>query len=134
MQAKTYKPRVEVQLVPIAVLVLVLVAVLIFAPKDVVLPFSGILLMCLFSMNMKYVIDGDTLKIYINYWMHKDVDIKSIRKIEPSKCSFCSFGTSGNRLAIHYNKYDVVYVSPRDKEDFINEINKRREENVEIKA
>ena len=59
--------------------------------------------------------------------MHTDIKIESIKKMKPSRCLLSSPAGSLKRLAIHYNKYDVVYISPRNQEDFINEINKRRE-------
>ena len=77
-------------------------------------------------INIKYVIVNDTLRIYSFFWIHKDIKIDSIRKMEPSRSIISSPAGSLKRLAIHYNKYDVVYISPRYQEDFINEINKRR--------
>lgn len=127
MQVKTYKTRVSVLLMSICVIATI--APLLFVSKESILFVAPIMLFVLLLLasvvKIKYVIDGDTLKIYSFFWMHNDIDIKSIRKIEPSRCILSSPAASLKRLAIHYNKYDVVYVSPRNQEDFINEINKR---------
>lgn len=131
MQVKTYKTRVSVLLM--SIFVIATVAPLLFALKEgkvFVVPIVLLVLVLLIGIiKIKYVIDGDTLKIYSFFWMHNDIDIKSIRKIEPNRSFACTLVSSPaaslKRLAIHYNKYDEVYVSPRNQEDFINEINKR---------
>ena len=127
MQTKTYKTRISVLLV--LIILLIGIMPLFLPPKEdiiFVIAFPILILVLLASIvNIKYVIDGDTLKIYTFFWMHNDIDIKSIKKMEPSRCILSSPAASLKRLAIHYNKYDVVYISPRNQEDFINEINKR---------
>ena len=131
MQAKTYKTRVSVSLMSICIIATVVP--LFFALKETkifVVPIVLFVLVLFVSViKIKYVIDGYTLKIYSFFWMHNDIDIKSIRKIEPNRSFACTLVSSPaaslKRLAIHYNKYDEVYVSPRNQEDFINEINKR---------
>ena len=132
MQTKTYKTRISVLLV--LIILLIAIMPLFLPPKEdiiFVIAFPILILVLLASIvNIKYVIDGDTLKIYTFFWMHNDIDIKSIRKMEPSRCILSSPAASLKRLAIHYNKYDVVYISPRNQEDFINEINKRLKNKV----
>lgn len=127
MQVKTYKTRVSVLLM--SIFVIATIAPLLFALKEgkvFVVPIVLLVLVLFIGIiKIKYVIDGDTLKIYSFFWMHNDIDIKSIRKVEPERSFLSSPAASLNRLAIHYNKYDVVYVSPRNQDDFINEINKR---------
>ena len=127
MQVKTYKTRVSALLMSICVIATI--APLLFVSKESILFVAPIMLFVLLLLasvvKIKYVIDGDTLKIYSFFWIHNDIDIKSIRKMEPSRCVLSSPAASLKRLAIHYNKYDVVYVSPRNQEDFINEIKKR---------
>lgn len=131
MQTKTYKTRISVLLV--LIILLIGIMPLFLPPKEdiiFVIAFPILILVLLASIvNIKYVIDGDTLKIYTFFWMHNDIDIKNIKKMEPSRCILSSPAASLKRLAIHYNKYDVVYISPRNQEDFINEINKRRLKN-----
>jgi len=112
-----------------SICVIATIAPLLFVSKESILFVAPIMLFVLLllasAVKIKYVIDGDTLKIYSFFWIHNDIDIKSIRKMEPSRCVLSSPAASLKRLAIHYNKYDVVYVSPRNQEDFINEIKKR---------
>ena len=132
MQVKTYKTRVSVSLM--SFIIAATVVPLLLVPKEGMIFVAPIVLLVLVLIigiiKIKYVIDGDTLKIYSFFWMHNDIDIKSIRKIEPNRSFACTLvsspAASFKRLAILYNKYDVVYISPRNQEDFINEINKRK--------
>lgn len=133
MQTKTYKTRISILIMCILVIIPAICLVpLSQAPTPAqitvvsfVLLTIAIIIASIFSI--KYVIDNDTLRIYTFFWMHTDIKIESIKKMEPSRCLLSSPAGSLKRLAIHYNKYDVAYISPRNQEDFINEINKRRE-------
>lgn len=133
MQTKTYKTRISILIMCILVIIPAICLVpLSQAPTPAqitvvsfVLLTIAIIIASIFSI--KYVIDNDTLRIYTFFWMHTDIKIESIKKMEPSRCLLSSPAGSLKRLAIHYNKYDVVYISPRNQEDFINEINKRRD-------
>lgn len=80
----------------------------------------------LLFFGIKYVIDGDMLKVYSFWGIHEDIKISSITKIERSRCILSSPAASLDRLAIHYNKYDVIYISPRRQEEFLEEIKKRQ--------
>ena len=131
MQTKTYKTRVSVLLMIIIMIIVVTPLILNHPqePEQKIVVYSSVLIVAVLVVsiiNIKYVIDNDTLKIYTFFWFHKDIKIDSIWKMEPSRCILSSPAASLKRLAIHYNKFDVVYISPRNQEDFINEINKRK--------
>ena len=134
MEPRTYKTRVSILLMIIIILAGVLCIspmILHHASKTAIILNSAFVILVLGIttagiINIKYVIYNDTLRIYTFFWIHKDIKIDSIRKMEPSRCILSSPAGSLKRLAIHYNKFDVVYISPRYQEDFINEINKRR--------
>lgn len=130
MQPKTYKTRVSILLMILIILVGVLCQlplIMNHAPQTAIISSSAIIILVLgVVIAIKYVIDKDTLRIYTFFWIHNDIKIDSIRKMEPSRCILSSPAGSLKRLAIHYNKYDIVYISPRYQEDFINEINKRK--------
>ena len=134
VQTKVYKTRVSILLILIVISVGILCQlplIMNHAPKMAIISNSATMFFVLgfgiaSIINIKYVIVNDTLRIYSFFWIHKDIKIDSIRKMEPSRSIISSPAGSLKRLAIHYNKYDVVYISPRYQEDFINEINKRR--------
>ena len=131
MEPKIYKTRVSILLMIIIILAGVLCIspmILHHASKTAIILNSAfvILVLGITTASIVNIIVNDTLRIYSFFWIHKDIKIDSIRKMEPSRSIISSPAGSLKRLAIHYNKYDVVYISPRYQEDFINEINKRR--------
>lgn len=70
----------------------------------------------LFS-KIKYVIEGQILKI----WRIK-VEINSIKRIYKTRNPLSSPALSLDRIAIVYNKYDEVLISPKNKQGFIEEL------------
>lgn len=64
--------------------------------------------------KIKYEIDEKTLKIW---WI--TVEIQSIQKIYKTRNPLSSPALSLDRIAIVYNKYDEVLISPKDKKEFV---------------
>ncbi len=75
-----------------------------------------VLIGILFSI-IKYVIDGQILKI----WSIK-VEIKSIKRIYKTRNPLSSPALSLDRIAIVYNKYEEVLISPKNKQEFVEEL------------
>lgn len=83
----------------------------------------ALLSLCIIPIiSIKYVIEGTTLKIYSLWFFHQDIDIMSIRKIEPSRSILSSPAGSLKRLAIHFGKYDTILISPRNQQVFLEQI------------
>lgn len=123
---KTYRTRISLSLT--GAIAAVLFVPVMFMPSEAILAYASTMLIVLAGiifcmLGIKYVIDDETLKIYYFWGMYQDIKIKSIRKMEPSRCILSSPAASLKRLAIHYNKYDTIYISPRNQEDFINTVN-----------
>ncbi|WP_338378911.1 PH domain-containing protein [uncultured Flavobacterium sp.] len=70
----------------------------------------------LFS-KIKYEINGEILKVW---WIK--IEINSIRKIYATNNPLSSPALSLDRIAIVYNTYDEVLISPKDKKEFIEEL------------
>lgn len=126
---KVYKSRISLLLVTL--LVLLCYCPLLFIQQEGFLPYviaATIIVVgiALCFCGIKYVIDGDVLKVYSFWGIHEDIKISSITKIEHSRCLLSSPAASRKRLAIHYNKYDIVYISPRKQEEFLEEIKKQQ--------
>ena len=62
-------------------------------------------------------INGQILKIW---WIK--VEIQSIKRIYKTRNPLSSPALSLDRIAIVYNKYDEVLISPKDKKEFIEEL------------
>lgn len=126
MQKKTYKSRVSI--LSVMLMVVTCMIPIIFVPKEDYLVFLAVMspIVCaviLSLFSIKYVIDGNTLSIYSMWIFHNDIDIRTIKKIEPSRSMLSAPAASLNRLKISYGKYDEVLVSPRYQDDFIKTIN-----------
>jgi hypothetical protein len=79
----------------------------------------GLILIIFFflSKTIQYKIDGENLVI----WKTK-IDIKTIRKIYRTNNPLSSPAMSLDRIAIVYNKFDEVLLSPKERDEFINEL------------
>lgn len=89
----------------------------------------GLILIIFFllSKTIQYKIDGENLVI----WKTK-IDIKTIRKVYRTNNPLSSPAMSLDRIAIVYNKFDEVLLSPKERDEFINELLKINP-NIEIK-
>ncbi|PZO29916.1 MAG: hypothetical protein DCF13_04865 [Flavobacteriaceae bacterium] len=89
----------------------------------------GLILIVFFflSKTIQYKIDGENLVI----WKTK-IDIKTIRKIYRTNNPLSSPAMSLDRIAIVYNKFDEVLLSPKERDEFINELLKINP-NIEVK-
>ncbi len=88
----------------------------------------GILsLVFLMFKSIKYKIDGENLHI----WWTK-IDIKTIKKIYSTNNPLSSPALSLDRIAVVYNTYEEVLISPKEREAFVQELLKINP-NIEVK-
>lgn len=66
-----------------------------------------------------YTIEDNTLHIQSGFLYNSSVSIKSISKITETNNLFSSPAASLDRLALTYNQFDGVMISPKDKQEFI---------------
>jgi hypothetical protein len=91
--------------------------------------FSVVLLVFYFlSKTIQYKIEDENLVI----WKTK-INIQSIRKIYKTRNPLSSPAMSLDRIAIVYNKFDEVLISPKEREEFITELLKINP-NIEVKV
>jgi hypothetical protein len=67
--------------------------------------------------KIKYVIDGTILKVW---WIK--IDIHSIKRIYKTNNPLSSPALSLDRIAVVYNTYDEVLISPKLKKEFVEEL------------
>ena len=67
--------------------------------------------------KIKYVIEGTMLKVW---WVK--IDIHSIKRIYKTNNLLSSPALSLDRIAIAYNTYDEVLISPKLKKEFVDEL------------
>lgn len=70
-----------------------------------------------------YEIEGKRL-YYRSGPVNGSIDINAIRKIESGKTQFSGLkpALASNGCVVHYNKYDEIYLSPKDKDGFFAEL------------
>jgi hypothetical protein len=79
--------------------------------------FGVLSLVFLMFKSTKYKIDGEQLQI----WWTK-IDINSIKRIYSTHNPLSSPALSLDRIAVVYNTYDEVLITPKEREDFIREV------------
>ncbi|MCG9792995.1 PH domain-containing protein [Flavobacterium algicola] len=86
---------------------------------------------CYTLLSIKYTIAKDNLNIKCGFFVNKNIDIKTIRKISETHNLLSSPAASLDRLEIVYNKFDSVLISPKDKDRFLKDL-KRINPEMEI--
>jgi hypothetical protein len=102
-------------------------------PLFIIFHFALAVLIYFFVVRIKYTLDDQHLRIYMGPILYRSIEIQSIRKMEKSNNPLSSPAASLRRIAIHYNKWGYVLISPRDRESFIEEVWKRKAQ-LEINA
>lgn len=117
---KVYRSKIDWWLIIVIFIVFCYPMIEGIVTKDYVMfsvSFGILSLVFLMFKSIKYKIDGENLHI----WWTK-IDIKSIKKIYSTHNPLSSPALSLDRIAVVYNKYDEVLISPKEREDFIREL------------
>lgn len=130
MAAVVYRSKVDAWLVILLLFVWVfsLWTVMTGDPSVVLWISAAVIVLMLVAMTdivtrITYVITGNTLTVKCSFFMKKDFDIRHIKSIKPSHSFLASAGASLDRLAIRFdNSHDVLLISPKDKQGFIDHI------------
>ena len=81
-----------------------------------------------FIMRIKYVLSKEQLKIYMGPILYRTIEISSIRKMSLSNNPLSSPAASLKRIAIHYNQWGYVLISPKDRLAFMETVEKLKSE------
>lgn len=88
--------------------------------------YIGIVLCLLFvvfiSKSTGYIISENHLIVKCMFIINDKIEISKIRKIEKTNSILSSPALSLDRIAIKFNKYDEVYISPKERQAFIDEL------------
>lgn len=82
----------------------------------------SVLLFLPMILNTRYRITDTILNVKSGFVINKNIEIANIRSIEPNHSIWSAPALSFDRIEIHYNRYDSVIISPKNKEDFIETI------------
>jgi hypothetical protein len=117
---KVYRSKIDWWLIIIIFIVFCYPMIEGILTKDYIMfsiSFGVLSLVFLMFKSIKYKIDGEQLQI----WWTK-IDINSIKRIYSTHNPLSSPALSLDRIAVVYNKYDEVLISPKEREDFIREV------------
>lgn len=127
---KIYKSKIDWWLILLIVGVLGYPIVDGILSKEYTLSIVFSILLVLFyflAKSIQYKIDGENLII----WKTK-IPIQSIHKVYRTRMPLSSPALSLDRIGVVYNKYDEIFISPKEREEFIKELLKVNP-NIEVK-
>lgn len=101
------------------------------------LGYLGIVLCLLFivfiSKSTRYIIAENQLIVKCMFIVNDRIEISKIRKIEKTNSVLSSPALSLDRIAIKFNKFDEVYISPKERQNFLNDL-LQINPNIEVKV
>ena len=92
---------------------------------------AGLLTICILFIFINYLIFTTQYTIHSNskkliiksgFLVQKSIEIENIKEIKKSKSWISSPALSVDRIEIFYNKYDSILISPKNKEEFIQQL------------
>ncbi len=96
--------------------------------KPIVVTFCFLVVLFLFIVHMffytTYTIDKDELKIRCGFIGYKPYKIKDMKKVSKSTSIISSPAASFDRIQITYGKFDEIIISPKDKHQFVQDLQK----------
>lgn len=74
------------------------------------------------SKTTRYIINENQLIVKCMFIVNERIEINKIRKIEKTSSILSSPALLIDRIAVRYNKFDEVYISPKEKQLFVEEL------------
>ncbi|WP_445452838.1 PH domain-containing protein [Flavobacterium sp. 25HG05S-40] len=83
---------------------------------------SCLLFIFFISKSTRYIITKDELIVKCMFIVNERIEISKIKKIEKTNSVLSSPALSLDRIAIKFNKFDEVYISPKEKQAFVDDL------------
>lgn len=127
MKQKTYRSKIDLWLVAFIAIVIIWPLFFNFSWDITFLIEMLVLLVCIYAISsIKYTIDDHTLTVKCGFFSTSTYEIMEITKIKKTHNPLSAPAASIDRIAIYLKKRRVpLILSPRNKEEFINELVKR---------
>ena len=77
--------------------------------------------------SIRYTLSEESLEIHMGLGMKRKIPLASIRKVALSNNPISSPAASLQRIAIHYDRWGYILISPKNRHEFIEELERRRE-------
>jgi hypothetical protein len=123
---KTFKSKIDLAILLPVLAVLIGAGVYLVFSKIIIgavalaLPVAFIIYLCIDTLYQ--VTDDNKLRIRSGFLFNREIYIKSIKRVSPTKNHRASPALSSDRLEIRYNRYGRVVISPNHKSEFIKEL------------
>jgi hypothetical protein len=123
---KTFKSKIELAiLLPVLAILLGAAVYLVFS--KIIIGAIALVLLATFiiyvCMDTSYkVTDDKKLRIKTGFLYSREIYIKSIKKVRPTRNHRASPALSSDLLEIRYNRYGRVTISPSTQSEFIKEL------------
>ena len=127
---KTYRSKISLGILIFIILVFVISGIVIIDLNvknnfGVAVYVLTILFIAYLFVTTNYTIyNQQTLIVKSGFLMNKKIDINSITKISKTNNPISSPALSLDRIEIFYNKYDSVIISPKNEQEFIQDLHK----------
>lgn len=123
---KTYKSKVEKAIFLPIVLVLAgaeafLLINQLWIPA-VLIAVLSLFIFYIYKATAYELTGDDKLKIRSGFLYHREIYVKSIRKVRATRDALASPALSLDRIEIQYNRYDRVLISPDEQKEFISRL------------
>jgi len=126
LKMKVYKSKIDLEFViPLNILIgSILILTLYEEANWIAFIINILIILFIFHMTTStfYIINRDVLTIKCGILYSKSIEIKSIKRIIETNNPISSPALSLDRLQIKYGQYHSVIISPKHKEEFINQI------------
>ena len=123
--AKTFRSKIDIRLLLIIVAVFTILSIKVTNTQSwAIIITSAVVMLAMLGLilGLKYVISGDKLYIHYGIYFKRPIEIDKITKLSETRNPLSSPAASLDRIAIRYNSYDEVMISPKDKAEFIAEL------------
>lgn len=132
----TYKSKIGTEFILLAYLPLISLFYFVYTDfKFIGIVFIGLLFMFItyLVLTTTYIINTHSkqLVVQVGFIVHKTIPIEKIKTIRKSKSWISSPALSLDRIEINYNKFDSILISPKKREQFIQEL-KQINPNIEL--
>lgn len=87
-----------------------------------ILPVYGFVLFTF--LRTRYTINGDTLHIQCGFFTYSPIPIRNIREVTRTRSILSSPAPSFDRIEVKYDKFNSLILSPKNKKEFVAELQK----------
>ena len=125
MFAKTYPSKIGLELLLPILFILLSTSALMVTSKSwlgLLVNIAVLAFILHLFFNTNYTIEGHLLTVKSGFLYNSTIDIGTITKVSETNNPISSPAISLDRLEIRYGSHNSVIISPRDKQDFLDQL------------